>query len=273
MKYAKLTAQVGQDDIAYIDHGQGPVLVCMHAIGHAADDYGAMIATLSDRYRFIAVDFPGHGASSVGTQLASADYYASVTQALLAQLGIESCILLGNSIGGAAALIVAEHMPATVKALVLCNPGGIFERSEVTQRAAMLFSRVFAQGEKQAVWFKAFFSMYYRLVLKNPAAKIRRKEITELAYECARVNREAWQSFAASDSDLRQRARQLPQPMLVAWATQDRVNRLGLNLPTIRTLRHAVLKTYRAGHSAFLECPEQFNQDFNAFVRSENLVG
>lgn len=273
MKYAKLFAHVAQDDIAYIDHGRGPVLVCLHAIGHAADDYEAMIATLSDRYRCIAVDFPGHGASSVGSQPASADYYASVTQALLAQLGIECCMLVGNSIGGAAALIVAERMPATVKALVLCNPGGIFERSVVTRQAATVFSRVFAQGEKRAAWFKTFFSMYYRLVLKNPVAKTRRNEITALAYECARVNREAWQSFAAPESDLRQRARQLPQPILVAWATQDRVNRLGLNLPTIRTLRHAVLKTYRAGHSAFLECPEQFNQDFNAFVRSENLVG
>lgn len=272
MPFARHTALVGQDEITYIDHGQGPVLLCLHAIGHSADDYRTLIGTLSDRFRCIAVDFPGHGKSSAGLRPASADYYADVVQALLEQLHISQCMILGTSIGGAAAIQLASRLPEQIRALVLCNPGGIFERSFLTRLGPSLFSGIFAQGEKRARWYKPFYTAYYRLVLRSPTAHTRRDEITAVAYETARVNREAWQSFALPDSDLRDVARRLTQPIFIAWAEQDKLNRLKLNLPTIRALKRVFFKTYPAGHVAFLECPEQFDRDFQDFVRNENLA-
>lgn len=266
MQYHRQSLQLGQDSIAYIDQGAGPVLLCLHAIGHSADDYSGLITALSARFRCIAVDFPGHGESSAGSRTTSTDYYADVVQALVQKLAIDSLIILGNSIGGGTAITLAARMPDRVQALVLCNPAGIFERSFVSRLAVPLFASVFAQGEKRARWYKTFFALYYRLVLKNAAARTRRDEIVAQAYEHARVCREAWQSFAAPESDLRDVARGLRLPILVAWATQDRVNRLQLNLPTIRGLQNGVLKTYRAGHIAFLECPDEFVRDFNEFV-------
>lgn len=271
MKFARHTLTVGQDEIAYIDHGQGPVLVCLHAIAHSADDYRAMIPSACDAFRCVAIDFPGHGESGPGSRPASADYYADVVQALLAQLGISQFILMGNSIGGAAAIILAARLPEQVKALVLCNPGGIFERSMLTRMGATFFSGLFAQGEKRARWFQPFYALYYRLVLPTPVARQRRDEITAEAYQRAQVNREAWQSFAAPDSDLRAVIRGLQLPIFMAWARGDKVNRLKLNLPTIRALKRVDVKTYPAGHIAFLECPEEFERDFQEFVRAQKL--
>ena len=95
-----------------------------------------------------------------------------------------------------------------VQALVLCNPGGIFERNLVTRVASPVFATVFAQGEKQARWYKPFYSAFYHMVLTNAPAKTRRSEIIEQAYETAQVCREAWQSFGTPESDLRDKVRE-----------------------------------------------------------------
>ena len=271
MHYSRHSLPLGQDSIAYIDQGQGPVLVCLHAIGHSADDYTGFIQSVNRRFRCIAVDFPGHGASSKGTRPVSSAYYADLVQALLNQLDIHHCILIGNSIGGATAIELAARQPDKVRALVLCNPGGIFERNLVTRIASPVFATLFAQGEKGVRWYKPFYSTFYRVVLTRTTARTRRDEIIEQAYETAQVCREAWQSFGTPESDLRNMVRNLDMPILVAWAQQDRINRLKLNLPTIKGLRNGLLKTYRAGHIAFLECPEEFMRDFDAFVAGGEL--
>lgn len=271
MKSVRHALQLGQDKIAYIDQGQGPALICLHAIGHSADDFQAVIPSFSERFRCIAIDFPGHGDSEPGSHPVSAGYYANVVQALLEQLNIDEFILVGNSIGGAAAIELAARMPDKVKALVLCNPAGIFERSFITRAASALFPAIFAQGEKQARWYKPFITLYYRLMLKGASAKTRRDEITAEAYRHAKVSREAWQSFAAPSSDLRECVCNLNLPIFIAWARDDKLNSLKLNLPTIRALKRSFFKTYPAGHVAFLECPEEFDRDFQTFVRTEKL--
>lgn len=271
MHYRRQSLSLDQDTVAFIDQGTGPVLVCLHAIGHSADDYTGFIQSVSPRFRCIAVDFPGHGASGKGSRPVSSTFYADLIQALLARLAIDRCILIGNSIGGATAIELAIRLPDKVQALVLCNPGGIFERNLVTRMASPVFARLFAQGERHARWYKTFFSTYYRTVLPHVSARARRRDIIEKAYETAQVCREAWQSFGTPESDLRDGIRQLTLPILVAWAAQDRINRLDLNLPTIRSLRNGRLKTYPAGHVAFLECPEKFLKDFNAFVADLRL--
>lgn len=268
MLYSRHSLQLGQDTVGYIDQGTGPTLVCLHAIGHSADDYAHFIQSVSPRFRCIAIDFPGHGASSKGCRPVSSAFYADVVEAMLNQLAIERCILIGNSIGGATAIELAIRLPEKVQALILCNPGGIFERNRVTRIASPVFAGLFAQGEKHARWYKTFFSTFYRSVLTNAPARARRDEIIEQAYETAQVCREAWQSFGTPESDLRDSIRQLNLPILVAWATQDRINRLKLNLPTIRALKNGNLKTYPAGHVAFLECPDEFLKDFETFVAS-----
>ncbi len=86
-----------------------PVIVCLHAIGHGGGDFAAFEAAFQDRFRIITVDWPGHGASGQDAQPASARRYASLLPGLLDKLGLERPILSGNSIGGAAALALAQR--------------------------------------------------------------------------------------------------------------------------------------------------------------------
>src|SRR5689334_16782033 len=86
------------------DEGSGPPLVCVHAIGHDAADFARVRARFRSRHRVLAIDWPGQGRSPRETGRASAARYAVLLAGVLDQLGLAECVLLGNSIGGAAAI-------------------------------------------------------------------------------------------------------------------------------------------------------------------------
>jgi pimeloyl-ACP methyl ester carboxylesterase len=93
------------------------------------------------------------------------------------------------------------------------------------------------------------------------------------AYEIAPELADAWRHFAVvEDADQRQRLLALDIPILVAWAMNDRINRFKLVAPAIARIRHRRLAKFNAGHAAFLERPEEFEREFDAFVADNNLA-
>src|SRR4030095_310345 len=107
--------------LAYDDAGSGPALVCLHAIGHGARDFERMRARLSSRYRVIALDWPGQGRSGDDPLPASAPRYADLLAGCVAALRLDALVVLGTSIGGAAAIrFAAKHVRET-RALVLVD--------------------------------------------------------------------------------------------------------------------------------------------------------
>jgi 4,5:9,10-diseco-3-hydroxy-5,9,17-trioxoandrosta-1(10),2-diene-4-oate hydrolase len=66
--------------IAYTDSGgSGPVLICLHAIGHGARDFEDLGRRLSPQYRVIALDFPNQGNSGADSQPASGTRYSMIS--------------------------------------------------------------------------------------------------------------------------------------------------------------------------------------------------
>lgn len=59
---------------------------------------------LSDRYTCIAVDMPGHGASTPNLENSSIEGYGRTINLLRAYLGLEKPVLVGHSMGGRVAL-------------------------------------------------------------------------------------------------------------------------------------------------------------------------
>lgn len=257
--------------LAVAREGRGPPLVCLHATGHGGGDYAALAARLGQHLELIRIDWPGQGRSEPDPAAATPERYAQLLAGLLPQLGVERPILLGNSIGGAAALLYASQHP--VRALVLCNSGGLVPVSPLVRLACRAFAAFFAAGARGAGWFGAAFRAYYRwLILPSAAAATQRQRITAAAYELAPVLTSAWTGFARPEADLRTLAAGLDLPIWVAWAQQDRILALRQNLPAIRRLRRASLSRYRGGHAAFLEQPEAFVEGLLAFCRRERLI-
>src|SRR5262245_22186092 len=60
------------------DDGAGAAIVCLHAIGHDATDFARLRARLRDRFRVIAVDWPGQGRSPRDAAPPMAGRYATL---------------------------------------------------------------------------------------------------------------------------------------------------------------------------------------------------
>lgn len=255
--------------LAYADEGTGPApaLVCLHAIGHGGSDFDRVRARWRGRRRVIAVDWPGQGRSGVDRVPPSAARYADLLAGLLDALGVERAVLLGNSIGGAAAVRYAARAPERVAGLVLENPGGLDRTDDAPARLAIgAMVRLFAAGARGAWWYPAAFALYYRTVLPRRAAAAQRARIVAAARELAPLLRDAWRSFGAADADTRALAPRIGCPVLFAWAARDRFVQLRRARPTIARFPDARTVTLPAGHAPHLETPDAFEAELERFL-------
>jgi 4,5:9,10-diseco-3-hydroxy-5,9,17-trioxoandrosta-1(10),2-diene-4-oate hydrolase len=132
-------------------------------------------------------------------------------------------VLIGNSIGGAAAIGYAHAHPSHVAALVLRNPGGLAPVDQPSRLFITAMTRFFGARARGARWFPRAFAAYYRLVLPSPAARAQRERIIAAAPDTAAVIAEAWRSFADPAEDLGAMLAELDCPIQFAWARSDRI--------------------------------------------------
>jgi 4,5:9,10-diseco-3-hydroxy-5,9,17-trioxoandrosta-1(10),2-diene-4-oate hydrolase len=257
------------------DDGAGPAVVCLHAIGHGAGDFTRLRAHLRERYRVVAIDWPGQGRSGDDHVPASAVRYAELLGGALNALGIERAVLVGNSIGGAAAMRYAAASPARVAGLILENPGGLDAPDRLARIAISGMVRFLGAGVARAGWFPTAFAAYYRMVLQRRSAAEQRARIVASAFEIAPVLHEAWRSFGEPAADLRAAAATIRCPVLFAWAARDQIIQLRRSLPAIRRIARAQLRRFPAGHAAHLETPDAFEAAVSEFLSAvfEGLMG
>lgn len=261
-----MTINVDGVKLAYDDEGQGPVLLCLHAIGHGARDFEDLRARFRDRFRVLALDWPGQGKSADDRIPASAERYADLLEGFIRILGLEGVTLLGNSVGGAAAIRYAHAHPDNVRGVVLANTGGLDRADALTPIFTGGMAKFFNAGARGAWWFPCAFALYYRMVLPAPAAREQRARIVACGSEVAGVLAEAWESFGRPSADVRPMVRALQCPVFVAWAKGDRVNQLKRNLPAIRSIPGVRYETFPGGHAPFLEYPDAFARSLESFL-------
>ncbi len=110
--------EVGGIRWAYREQGQGPLVVMSHGtfLNHSLWD--TLAAALSDQFRCVQLDLPGHGQSEFWPQGWSVTDLVHLYPQLIAALGEKQATLMGLSIGGAISLRVAAEHPECVNALV-----------------------------------------------------------------------------------------------------------------------------------------------------------
>ena len=258
-------------NVAIARRGAGLPVLCLHATAHGGRDFESLVDTLVPLgFEMVCVDWPGHGASppDASGQPASAKRYAAVLNDLIPVLfGDAKPIVIGNSIGGAAALIAALEKPEAIRALVLCNPGGLAPLDPLATAVIKLLVSFFETGARGARWFPWAFGLYYRLVLSGKPAQEQRARIVAAGSVMAPILVQAWRSFGEADTDLRTRAQALKLPVLFAWAKSDQIVAWSRSKRAVETIQQAKVEFFKGSHAAFLEDPVVFQASFLAFVR------
>lgn len=122
--------RAGSLTVSTLTMGEGPDVVLLHGLGAAKSSFFDMAAALSrDGYRVHALDLPGFGASSKPTFASYGPaFFADAVVGVMDALGIERAHLVGNSMGGRAAIEVGLTHPERVGGLALLCPAVAFVR-------------------------------------------------------------------------------------------------------------------------------------------------
>lgn len=120
--FATRRIEVDGHDLHYVDEGSGPTLLLMHGNPTWSFLYRGIILALRDRFRCVALDYPGFGLS---TAAAGYDFlpvsHARVVQAFVERLELSDYAVMVQDWGGPIGLWVAGQAPERVRALVIGN--------------------------------------------------------------------------------------------------------------------------------------------------------
>ncbi len=105
--------------------GTGETLLLVHGMAGSSDTWRHVMPKLSSRYRVLAPDLPGHGASAKPRGDYSLGAYAATLRDLLDALDIERVTVVGQSLGGGVAMQLAYQFPERCERLVLISSGGL----------------------------------------------------------------------------------------------------------------------------------------------------
>ena len=123
---AMQTLHVNGYDMAYLEVGNGPALVCIHGSLCDFRIWSAVLGPLTQKHRVIAVSlrhfFPEHW-DGVGDTYSIAQHVDDVI-AFIGKLDTGPVDLMGHSRGGHISFRVAQRRPDLLRRLILAEPGG-----------------------------------------------------------------------------------------------------------------------------------------------------
>ncbi len=264
-------AQV-RDDLRLHYHEAGvrndTTIVLLHGGGPGASgwsNFSRNIPVLAEKFHVICVDQPGYGKSDKPTEHPQYFVHSSTAlKDLLDHLGIKRVHLLGNSLGGGAAVRFALDFPGRAGRLVLMGPGGL---------SVNLFAPDPTEGVRNLGKFsyqptRQNLESFLRIMVFDQSLVT--EELIDERFEAASAPeslaaaKAMGKSFSGADFELGmlwRDAYKLRQRVLLIWGREDRVNPLDGALVALKMIPRAQLHVFGGcGHWAQLEKFEEFNR-------------
>ncbi|MBM0743618.1 alpha/beta fold hydrolase [Phormidium sp. CLA17] len=113
-------------------HSDRPPLLLIHGFGASTDHWRKNVVGLSDEFEVWAIDLLGFGRSAKPDWQYSGDLWRDQLHDFVTEVMGQPAVLVGNSLGGYAALCVASQRPTSAAGLVLVNSAGPFTDLKAT---------------------------------------------------------------------------------------------------------------------------------------------
>lgn len=247
------TLNVNGQTLNYAQTGGGdPALVLLHGAGGSHLTWTRQLEGLADAARVIALDLPGHGASSGDGRRVIADY-AGTVQAFLGALGIGPVVLGGHSMGGGITQTVALASPELLRGIVLVGTGARLK----------VLPRIFELLEKDYAEAAAFITGH----AWSPSSPEALKEGGRRAMLQTRAAVTIGDFTGCNGFDVMDRLGQIHRPTLVIVGEDDQLTPpkysefLAGAIPGARLTRIP-----RGGHYVMLDQPEEVNRAIRGFL-------
>ncbi|HET8578973.1 MAG TPA: alpha/beta hydrolase [Methylomirabilota bacterium] len=232
--------------------GATPTAVFLHGAGGGWGTWTRQLEGLADAGRMIALDLPGHGASSGDGCRTVADY-AAVVQGFIRALGAGPVVLAGHSMGGGIAQTVALAAPSLLRGIALVGTGA---RLRVFPKLLELLGSSYPAAVdfvNQYAW--------------SPASAAALKDGGRRAMLETRAPVTAGDFRACDAFDVMARLAEITVPALVIVGEDDQLTPVKYSEHLAGQIPGATLvRIRRAGHYVMLEQPDEVNLAIRRFL-------
>lgn len=247
-----------EKEFRYIEVGEGTPIIVLHGLMGGLSNFDAVTTFFSAKgYKVIIPELPIYSMSLLKTNVKS---FANYLRDFIDFKGLDSVILLGNSLGGHIGLYHTKLYPEKVKALIITGSSGLYESA---------MGGGYTKRSDYEVIKKKAQDVFY-----DPA--VATKEIVDEVYETVNDRNKLIKTLAIAKSAIRHNmAKDLPNmktPICIIWGKND-----GVTPPEVATEFHELLPDSdlfwidKCGHAAMMEHPEEFNEILNGWLEKRKF--
>jgi pimeloyl-ACP methyl ester carboxylesterase len=240
--------------IAYTDEGMSDTtLLFVHGWAINKGYWTDQTAYFSKRYRIVAIDLPGFGASGLNRDKWGIDKFAGDIDSVIKQLDLKKVILIGHSMSGDIVLQSAIDNPDKVIGVVgIDNFKGVGE--PVTPQAKKGWEDALAMIRKDFMkvtteWFNK------QLVSKTTSVDIKKRILNDVAHTDRKIAVATLEQ--GNDFDELAKLKQAKQKLYLISSDVTPTNTKYLDA---EKLPYQVFYTKGTGHYAMIESPKEFNE-------------
>jgi pimeloyl-ACP methyl ester carboxylesterase len=225
-----------------------PALVFLHYWGGSSRTWQHVIRALAPSFRTVAVDQRGWGRSDKPPGAYTLAAMADDVQGLIERLGLGHYILVGHSMGGKVAQLLASRQPAGLAGLVLVAPS---PPSPMNLPLEVRQGMVKAYDNRESI-----LATVQQVLTASPLQPDDLETVVQDSLQGAPAARAAW-PLAASQEDISAQAALIRVPTLVIAGENDRVDPPAVLQRELMTrIPHAALHILPGiGHLSPLEAP------------------
>ena len=262
-------------DVHVSIEGSGPDVVMIHGFAASLHTWEETAKQLSKQFRVIRFDLPPFGLTGPArdgqgfARKMDVAFYQQFVDALLDELNIKKCVMVGNSFGGFLSWDQAQRHPERVRGLVISDAVGY-------QQSLPIYIRLFTF--KAIAWLTRYTipAFLLRMAVRDvygDKAKIK-KEIMNRYLELFmhKPNRSAVGNMVGvfTDGELGpERLAHIRCKALIVWGDKDRWVSMDMAPLFHRDIPDSELKIYRgAGHIPMEEMPDRFAADCITFIET-----
>jgi len=245
------------------DHlqGTGPTLVFLHYWGGSARTWDLVTGRLAGRH-VLTIDFRGWSRSSGLPGPYTLHQFADDTLAVLADASVSDYVLIGHSMGGKVAQLVAATRPAGLRELVLVGSGPAKPAAEITSAYQQALAHAYDSDESVA-------AARDHILTAAPLSNERKARVAADSRSSADRARTEWPLRGIAE-DVSERTRLVNVPTLTVAGENDHVEpveSLRQNLmPYLPGADFRIIPD--TGHLIPLEAPEELANLISAFSSS-----
>ena len=281
---------IGTETLAYLDEGQGPVVVMVHGNMSSSVHYEPLITRIKDKYRCIAVDLRGFGDSSYNNRFDTLEELADDVAAFTDALGIDSFYLVGWSNGGGVSLRLCAKYPEKVKKFFDIEGAGLkgypLYKKENYQSTGKPYANkeemagdpmqvapvlgIFAKGDAAmmtAIWDATIYTVNKPTREQNDlwmSETLKQRNLVDLDWALATLNMsDEYTPYGKGDGSIKN----IKCPVALTMAEKDIVVPDYMVLDNYNALGSlATLLPYEnCGHSPMVDCPDKLAEDVCKF--------